>query len=122
MKKSWNSPNLRVPKMSKSSTRDHVSSSLKSFHQTAPEAGQPPGSDHTETSTRNTPAVTRPCQSPPSAEHQKNQLTSERTTTSECSKVSNSGPEMTRTNTSLSINPSGLLPQILQRLLLHTAL
>ncbi|XP_062240148.1 cyclin-dependent kinase-like 5 [Platichthys flesus] len=107
MKKSWNSPNLRVPQMSKSSTTDHVSSSLTSFHQTAPEAGQPSGSDHTEASSRTTPAVTKPCQGLHSSEHLNNQLTSERTTTSECSKVSSSGPEMTRTNTSVSINPSG---------------
>ncbi|XP_060922549.1 cyclin-dependent kinase-like 5 [Limanda limanda] len=107
MKKSWNNPNRRVPKTSHSSTTDHVSLSLKSFHQSAAEACQPSGSDHPEASTRHTSTVTKPWESLPSSEHQTNQLTSERTTTSECSKVSNSGPETTRTNTSLSIDPSG---------------
>ncbi|XP_034425281.1 cyclin-dependent kinase-like 2 [Hippoglossus hippoglossus] len=107
MKKSWNNPNLRVPKMSKSSTTDHVRLSLKSFHQAALEACQPSSSDHTEASTLNKPTDTKPCEILHSSEHQNNQLTTERTRTSECSKVSNSGPEMTRTNASLSINPSG---------------
>ena len=107
MKKSWNNPNLRVPKMSKSSTTDRGSLSLKSFHQTALEACQPSSSDLTEPGTLNKPTVTKPCEILHPSEHQNNQLTTEQTRTSEGSKVSNSGSEMTRTNTSLSINPSG---------------
>ncbi|XP_071315610.1 uncharacterized protein [Trachinotus anak] len=120
--KSWNNTKMKVPTMSKSSTTNypHVTSSSKASLESkvnrvdsslALQVCQPSNNDPT---TLNIPSVTKPCKTTTTSEHQIDQLTTEETQTSECPKVltsnpkplktaSNSGPEMTKTNMSLSI-------------------